>query len=52
MGFPKFTVLGTNRFELKRELLLLVAVFSSGVIAKNYSQTRLGRNRPCEGGGG
>lgn len=38
------------RFKLKRELLLLVAVFSSRVCAKNYLQTRLGRTQLAGGG--
>lgn len=40
------------RFKLKRELLLLVAVFSSRVCAKNYLQTRLGRTQLAGGGVG
>lgn len=42
------------RFKLKRELLLLVTVFSSRVCAKNYLQTRLGRTQLAgvEGVGG
>lgn len=39
------------RFKLKKELLLLVAVFSSRVCAKNYLQIRLGRTQLAGGGG-